>query len=265
MVASSERGAQEDSAQMVDYPSHYVIFAGSLLFQRTYSLKFQTIIVVIAQTLTIILFFTSSANNSTIGVGLSINSLWVWMIPVVIGFVRVGTQSQAKDVSDAFKVGYKAIPTFERYVPRIRIRTVDHQRARRLHQSYRDSSGNGQTFVFGMLVQADEYNPGPIYNYARAWSHMNFVEKVVDSFDQLLHSHRHFLPTQTRNPVSDLEHPNASRMGPPQVRMELDHENLLLYPQRSPHGVTQNMVISGLIALLTQILTTGSAVYMAYK
>lgn len=239
-------------------------FDGCLLSLRTYSLQGQIAFVIITQILAIILFFTSAAKNSTIGSGLAINGMWIWLVPIVIGFVKVGIQSRAGAVDDAFKAAHESLPTPPHRNPMIGTRTVDRQSARRFHRSYQDVSGNVQAFKFGMLVQGDEYNPGPVYNYARVWSHVRFAELVVDNFDQLVQSFRNHLPDQTSNSGDDIQPPNVRVVGSPLNRMEMDH-TCLLYPQRNSHSVTMNMIISGLVALLTQVLTTGSAAYTAYQ
>ena len=59
----------------------------------TYSLYAQIFWVSVAQLLAIIDFFTSSSFNNSIGIGLAINSLWTWMLPVVVGWVFIGTQN----------------------------------------------------------------------------------------------------------------------------------------------------------------------------
>jgi hypothetical protein len=46
-------------------------------------------------------FFTSAVDNNTIGLGVAVNSLWIWMIPVTLGWVWVGTQNSASTVREA--------------------------------------------------------------------------------------------------------------------------------------------------------------------
>jgi hypothetical protein len=46
-------------------------------------------------------FFTSAVNNNTIGLGVAVNTLWIWMIPVTLGWVWVGTQNSASTIRGA--------------------------------------------------------------------------------------------------------------------------------------------------------------------
>ena len=57
--------------------------------------------VAIPQILTIVDFFNPASTDTSIGIGLAISSLWIWMIPVVLGWVHVGTQTSAETIRDA--------------------------------------------------------------------------------------------------------------------------------------------------------------------
>jgi hypothetical protein len=46
-------------------------------------------------------FFTSAVDNDTIGLGVAVNNLWIWMIPVTLGWVWVGTQNSASTIREA--------------------------------------------------------------------------------------------------------------------------------------------------------------------
>ena len=68
----------------------------------TYSLYAQVGWVCVSQLLAIIDFFTAtSTSGSSIDIGLAINSLWLWMIPIVLGWVYVGTQNSASSIKAA--------------------------------------------------------------------------------------------------------------------------------------------------------------------
>ena len=71
----------------------------------TYSLFAQLFWVFFAQLLAIVDFLQTASTNSIVGLGLAINSLWIWMIPVALGWVCVGTQTSA----GAFKAATMAI------------------------------------------------------------------------------------------------------------------------------------------------------------
>lgn len=56
---------------------------------------------VVAQIFSIIDYFTSTTDEMTITVGLALNGLWIWMIPVIPGLVFVATQTSAGSVKAA--------------------------------------------------------------------------------------------------------------------------------------------------------------------
>lgn len=57
--------------------------------------------VCIAQLLAIIDFSTSASSDSTIGMGLAINSLWLWMIQLSDAGSTSGTQTSADSIKAA--------------------------------------------------------------------------------------------------------------------------------------------------------------------
>lgn len=92
-------GPRREFAHLVACPENWAwwnYISGEILKTKrgwTYSLYVQIGWVCVAQLLAIIDFFTSSAFNNSIGIGLAINSLWIWMLPIIIGWVYVGTQN----------------------------------------------------------------------------------------------------------------------------------------------------------------------------
>ena len=102
-------GTRREIAQLIVRPENGTWWCrlrqGILKTKRewTYSLYGQVGFVCVAQLLAIICFFTSLSNDwsTSIGIGLAINCLWLWMIPVVLGWVYVGTQTSAGSVKVA--------------------------------------------------------------------------------------------------------------------------------------------------------------------
>lgn len=100
-------GPEREIAQLVVNPknaSWWSQVAQEILKTKrewTYSLIAQLAMVVVAQVFSIIDYFTSTADDTTITVGLALNSLWIWMIPVTLGWVFVGTQTSAGSIKAA--------------------------------------------------------------------------------------------------------------------------------------------------------------------
>lgn len=100
-------GPEREIAQLVVNPknaSWWSQVAQEILKTKrgwTYSLIAQLAMVIVAQGFSIIDYFTSTADDTTITVGLALNSLWIWMIPVTLGWVFVGTQTSAGSIKTA--------------------------------------------------------------------------------------------------------------------------------------------------------------------
>ena len=100
-------GPRREISQLVVHPDNCAWWCSlrkKLLITKkkwTYSLYAQVGWVCILQLLAIIVFFTSASSNTSIGIGLAINSLWLWMIPIVLGWVYVGNHDSAKSIKAA--------------------------------------------------------------------------------------------------------------------------------------------------------------------
>ncbi|KAI3337209.1 hypothetical protein HD806DRAFT_31058 [Xylariaceae sp. AK1471] len=78
----------------------------SILLTRrgvTLSLVAQIIVAVLSWVLTIISAFVSSLGNASAALALSSGSLWVWLIPIIYGWIAVGTQRDYGTIARALK------------------------------------------------------------------------------------------------------------------------------------------------------------------
>ena len=100
-------GLQRELPQLIIRPENWVWWRDlqreiQLTKRRwTYPLFAQLAFVCVFQILAIIAFFTVRSSNTSIGMGLAINSLWVWMFPVVLGWVYIGIQTSAGSIRAA--------------------------------------------------------------------------------------------------------------------------------------------------------------------
>ena len=100
-------GRRREISQLIVHPDNWAWWCSvrrKLLITKkkwTYSLYAQVGWVLVVQLLAIIVFFTYSSRDTSIGIGLAINSLWLWMISIVLGWVYVGNQDSAKSIKDA--------------------------------------------------------------------------------------------------------------------------------------------------------------------
>ena len=287
-------GRRREISQLIVHPKNWAWWCSlrqELLKKKrqwTYSLYAQVGWVCVSQLLAIIDFFTTtSRTGSSIDIGLSINSLWIWMIPTILGWVYVGTQNSAASIKAAlidtdvptlgseshFKgecIGLRDRTTYDQSSPfsqnssksngsRKESRQV--RKASELdfsasnsaaidtsletEQEYATTSASQEAYIphhtsipldhsgtmyaraskdielqafavdhqidqsstlqaneqepqpafhfdspFDLLPQTfmnfsiagDDIAPGPIYNYARVWTHTNAIDRIADSF-----------------------------------------------------------------------------------
>jgi hypothetical protein len=327
----------------------------------TYSLIAQLAMVIVAQLFSIIDYFTSAADDTTISVGLALNSLYIWMILVTLGWVFVGTQTSAGSIKAAIasatvpKLGdetnvggivglqdrtrYDGVaqrgersrfelgsPYFSRasraYMiahphwehPEVIQREGGTQRARSLrnaqesaeniereglltvpdleHGDAQRSSGDSSTRVesqkdnderpaaatdlhkswmekrFGISYTGNDLEPGPIFNYARVWSHMNVLAYLVEAFTESI---RHQLLKQSVSDQTwDSINYSSDLQGSPEEMSRYisatydDIEPFYIHSKRLS-SFNWNCVGAALMAIILFWCTTGAGLLIAYK
>ena len=287
----------------------------------TYSLYSQVSWVFVAQLLTIIDFFNTKSQSTTVGVGLAINCLWVWMIPITLGWVYVGTQTSAGSIKEALGnvtvpilgdrknirgrcvgirdrsiygdaamlPGYRhdRDPSWRTYSTAGQ-REVDHERKGSLEIEIISSGSSGESRTlgsekqshaaikyhptdcgtfFGLSIAGCELEAGPIFNYARIWSHTNAVKHVAEAFHWSVvrqgHTALNRREWNEKNQSQNLDG-SPEEMSAYTSKDWEDEPNLLIHGD-APWSAIINMFSAGLIAILMQWATTGSAIIIAYK
>jgi hypothetical protein len=333
----------------------------------TYSLIAQLGLVVVSQLLSIVDYFTSKADEDTISVGLGINSVWVWMIPVTLGWVLVGTQTSAGSIKAALKsvfvpklgeernvwgksVGFmdrtkygtskqhqsarpksslrteasghahpqESFPEEEGMILQERLKTgslltiseprnlspnpsvlddhsntlagsQDNTRAGSKNNSENttqdpqdENHGMGRDpeaqirspqrkSFFGFDIAGDDEKPGPIFNYARVWSHMNAVKHVVDAFRFSIHQqNRKYTVKGSKVEPWNLDDYDSNLSGTPEQMSQYisednrDVEDLSVHSSPLP-VVRLNCVIATVVAFFLFWGTTGAGFLIAYE
>ena len=376
-------GRRREISQLIVHPENWTWWCSlrqKLLTTKrkwTYSLYAQVGWVCVSQLLAIIDFFTAApSTGSSIDNGLAINSLWLWMIPVVLGWVYVGTQNSVASTKAALTdtdvptlssetyfrgecIGFRDRTTYD-YSSIVSQHSLDSnepphsescqvQEAPRLsasalanagvdsglktdqeylnprssqdnstllqgsNSSYRsgnvlanasddtelqtfvdnrqvktpntlhsneqesestlnsDSSFNllPQTFM-GFSIAGDDLAPGPIYNYARVWTHTNAISRIAESFSMLTHRQQQHETVDGRKWEQDPKKWNENLEGTPkQIAQYLSprHEDLQYIPVHVPASadLIYDCITAAFIAMCLQWGTTGAAILIAYK
>ncbi|KAJ7505225.1 hypothetical protein B0H11DRAFT_1977575 [Mycena galericulata] len=127
--------------------------------------------VAIAYVLTIVdAFSTISTDPNNNGQGLSgVGSIWLWMLPVTIGYLQISPRSDTERVTNALNRANNISYVAALNGGAVNADTVNETRALSFHL-YRDS------------LYRDEEATAPIYNYARFLPFVQVVEEFVSAF-----------------------------------------------------------------------------------
>lgn len=324
-------GSRRELAQLVVCPENWIWWCSlrkeiqKTKREWTYSLYAQVGWVCASQLVAIVYFFTSASYNTGIVVGLAINSLWIWMIPMILGWVYVGTQTSAGSI----KAGLASVPVPtlgpERDVDGecigIRDRTVHNESCTLTRNSRHffpgpavmsQSSQTGDPFerialeeteVFskpvgttsadreqrlqslledehqfslshfnflGFSIAGCELEPGPVFNYARIWSHMNAAQHVAEAFSTFTRRQK---ARQTVHGQTWNEEPgrwDENFRGSPEEQSKYisaygeDRINLSIYGTASSKLVL-NCIVAAFATVFLQWGSTGGAMIISYK
>ncbi|GLB41079.1 hypothetical protein LshimejAT787_0902940 [Lyophyllum shimeji] len=216
--------------------------------------------VIIAYVFTVVDSFTSGVTTSVNANGEGVGSLWLWLVPIVVGWLQISPKCDANRVHQAVgranTMAYVATPS----QGPVLASSLSKQRAISLVQGDDDP------------LRHDETCTVPIYNYARFLPWVQAVEDVSDAFRAA--SERAYLHRSV-NPDVSWEKEDKFFAGPhPRNRtgnrMQVDAYCLPLgepsSSRRSPWGpnVLSRVIVASAIALGLQWGTTGAATIVAW-
>jgi hypothetical protein len=279
----------------------------------TYSLGAQTVWVVVTEGIAVLDFFTT-IDSSTIGMGVAINSLWMWLIPITLGWVWVGTQNSAATIQDGFMrastkatlsshksneeeimVGFKdcsgdnllgrpkadeeSCPLIERNVgsggdSAVTYTDNDPPTPPKLGEDSvpvdQEITSVTQSPIVEPLVLVKPslagcaMESGPIFNFARPWSHLGTCSQVIRCFRQMNEN----LDPEKKKPVSGTWSDNWEE----NLAGTAEEKEKWIFPRSSPSAIEKTDANIGLICFQAAIVATilqwgtiGAAILMAYN
>ena len=366
-------GARREIAHLVVFPENWAWWLSLREEIRktkrvwTYSLYAQVGWVCVAQLMAIVNFFTSTSYQSGIGIGLAINFLWIWMIPVILGWVYVGTQTSAGSIKAAIAscevpvlgpernlsgecIGIRdrtvfddsftqprdsldehhnyseehssgsAVPSRHSNIP-ASIVSASHQphqdaqitpKASASHSNVSESSqtvhqsedveladflggvglpakpltdpeqqseplqehehryrASPRTFL-GFSIAGCDLEPGPIFNYARIWSHMNAARHIAEAFWAVTDRQRKRQPVHGKSWDQEPNRWDENLRGTPEELSKYisvhkkDEPNFSIH-ERSSRDLVLNCVTATFVTLFLQWGSVGAAIIIAYK
>ncbi|RXW23552.1 hypothetical protein EST38_g2313 [Candolleomyces aberdarensis] len=146
-----------------------------LEFPHTWSISAVTSItwVVIAYIFTVIDSFTGNLAEAINANGQGVGSLWLWLLPTVLGWLQISPKCDEVRVRGAVekanRIAYAATDTHPVFV-----RELTEERA--IHLAF------GEEDEVDHALRRDERVTAPIYNYARFLPWVQAVEKVSETF-----------------------------------------------------------------------------------
>jgi hypothetical protein len=221
--------------------------------EKTLSLFMQLAWVIVSQVLSIVQFFTTGTDDTTVVLGQAINALWTWMLPIVWGWVFVGTQNTAQSIPDAIENAPAPMVTGVEGVQQRRFEILE------------DRAKHDDSLWFGFSIEGWEKQPGPLFIYSRVASHMtacNLLRKASAGLRNCVYA----MPTVLDNPkaweAETLE--MAARVEVYVLgRSAEEHADFSTY-YGAPKDIGINFFLATCIGLLLQWGTAGSAIMIAY-
>ncbi|PGG98019.1 hypothetical protein AJ79_09011 [Helicocarpus griseus UAMH5409] len=165
----------------------------------TFSLIAQTMLAVIAWLFTIAASYGESVGDPAEALLLSSGTLWIWLVPVVTGWVLVGTQANANTIEEALDAqkAYQAplsgaagkpypVPISQRgLLVRSGLTIPPHPNPTLVAEI-----NPADTIIppgwRGGNINGDEKNQAPIFNYARIFTWWQLAETVASAFEATL-------------------------------------------------------------------------------
>ena len=204
------------------------------------------------------------------------------MIPVTLGFVWVGTQRSSSTVRDALMAAealvseedvsgvYQPLRRVTNRMTGLRDQTGDKYISTRLDLENRIRLCHERPpprTLYGISIAGFEMEPGPILNYARAWSHLYTSRLIIDAFETLN------ARLEARHPVHrketgwnfDVRKWKDNLRGSPEETEAYIYPPNYRCPSQDSHCMVWHCLLSAFVGVILLWGTTGAAILTAYK
>ncbi|KAL1839921.1 hypothetical protein VTJ49DRAFT_1009 [Mycothermus thermophilus] len=140
----------------------------------TVSLVAQMLAAIAAWILTVIGWLGSAMGNADEGLSVSSSMLWTWLVPVILGWITVGTQNSPRDIRE--NLSDPPQPSFAGW---------NRHDARRKKPFYTAQAEDDLSTLglLGFSIHGDELHPGPTYNYARIYTWRYTAARLLAYFE----------------------------------------------------------------------------------
>ncbi|KAF8801073.1 hypothetical protein BYT27DRAFT_7174661 [Phlegmacium glaucopus] len=210
--------------------------------------------VVIAYIFTLIDSFTAGVATFINSNGQAVGSLWLWLLPIVIGWLQISPKCDSTRLSSAVERANKIA-----YV------ATDDSGIVLVKYANTEARAINLTITEVDHLRRDEKCTSPIFNYARFLPWVQAVEKVSEAFEAASVRYHHHLsvdPSKKWVTVASGEPPHASNRMGNKTQVEGYCVPLDNWRRRSRWGsqVLSRMFIASALALMLQWGTAGAAI-----
>jgi hypothetical protein len=259
----------------------------------TFSLVAQILAAGVAWLFTIASGFLESRGDRVVANQLSSGTLWLWLIPVIWGWVMVGTQNSADSIDEALKadIAYRTkeppIGNGEALTEKAEQRGIA-VRSGLAVQPHRVQTNEGAFDVppivnlevprwLGADIMGDEKREGPVFNYARVFTWWQFAQTIESALTETLNgiaTGRTCKPSQEKDMVRPW---NTEIRGEDNLAgdsystaqycgLDLHRGQVLAYPEWSDidSEVWKRIFVASFVALFVLWGTTGPGLLIAY-
>lgn len=223
----------------------------------------------VAYLLVIVDTFLGNPGNNKISLQLASGSLWVWMIPVILGWILVGTQSGAGAISHAIRdddrKAHRALAIANSKHDFI----VAERQLGIIVQSDMNINHAKPPDWFGCNVVGDENEEGPIYNYSRILTWFQCAIQMERGLSQTIsnlhqsHAERKGVDGKPWRDVSDVSLVGNSSQVAAYCGLPLSIQPYMPWCE-VPARVWHHIIFASMVALFVQWGTTGPAIMIAY-
>ena len=230
-----------------------------LEYMHTWSISSATSIawVIIAYIFTIIDYFSKDNPDTINSNGESIGSLWLWLLPIVVGWLQLSPKCDStrlhQAVDKANSIAYVAHQTSQP----IKASKISRKHAINIARSELDEA------------RLDERSTPPIYNYARFLPWVQAVIGVSDAFGIICERDHHHDPVDPETEWRDRNSGGGDVLTALQVRNYFfPRPGSVYHRPRHRWGLDSSalsrMLIASVLALTLQWGTTGAAIVMIW-
>ncbi|KAK1564022.1 uncharacterized protein LY79DRAFT_169789 [Colletotrichum navitas] len=261
----------------------------------TLSLIAQLVVAVIAWVFTVTGSLKQKVGDTEEALVLSSGSLWIWLVPVIIGWVLVGTQNKKGTVREAIqrannRIGAETEETGIEVVDNVDspvLADPDTRCVRAPSTTTRTNQPGMRLRIFN--VAGCQRQQGPVFNYARSISWLNFADRLYMAFEAATNRMKKQRDILSRPGITNDDYVKISadcglapdvcthaggsagrhqqppaNEGPPSHEL-VEYTSLVEMSPLAMSAFWRHVAWSMLVALVLQWGTTGWAIYISYE